>query len=644
MPHEAHYLVLAVVLSVLTPILPLRAQEPKTIRVPPAKKGLLPTEKLPGKGVWVQPNLQSRNAAVTIWFEDQFLGDGKAYERRAKEFANAKRRELRQNVVKTLKALNDRSYKAAKKELDKLQQAGEIKNLQRHWIVNGFTCAATADGIKALRTVKGVRAIFNAGPRFRAKGKVKAKFYPPKKHEKFNPKAYKHPWYSKYLLAQQTWQKLEVTGKGTLNVVHDFNFIFPDNFTRNLYRNPKEVPGNGKDDDGNRLIDDYHGYNFTQNAASLTLRTVPAKKITRVHYRFLHGSMCAAIICGTGSKTSPYEFGMAPEGKWAGVICNPRGGLLEKAIEWAAEHEADTYSMSFSIPNLGEYRSHWRKVMEHGSFCGIYFVSGAGNFAQSQKVPVQMRTPEDIPDAVFAATGVQRTFARTPFSSKGPVQWKTHFYNDGLTDKPEVCAFNNGLPILRPDGNIIPVAISGNSFAGPMLAGSLALMLSADPDLLPWDARTILTSTATDVAKKGFDHETGHGLINCYRAVKEVLRRKAVREGKNSKQYQGREDGDTLDVKGLSKKLRYVLVVASVQPGSQAARLKLQQGDVFVSYDGKKISDRVSLMRAKRQADLAGTKKRNAVIERNGKRITVQFGSGPLGVVPASRFNEPVFE
>ncbi len=73
------------------------------------------------------------------------------------------------------------------------------------------------------------------------------------------------------------------------------------------------------------------------------------------------------------------------------------------------------------MPGLGEYRSHWRKVMEHGSFCGVYFVSGAGNFAQSAKVPVQMRTPEDIPEVVFAAAGVQRNLSRTPFSSKGPV-------------------------------------------------------------------------------------------------------------------------------------------------------------------------------------------------------------------------------
>ena len=58
--------------------------------------------------------------------------------------------------------------------------------------------------------------------------------------------------------------------------------------------------------------------------------------------------------------------------------------------------------------------------------------SGGGNFAKTAKVPVQMRKPEDLPDAVFAAAGIQRDLSRTPFSNMGPVEWKTSHYHDGL--------------------------------------------------------------------------------------------------------------------------------------------------------------------------------------------------------------------
>ncbi|MDP6207711.1 MAG: S8 family serine peptidase, partial [Roseibacillus sp.] len=193
---------------------------------------------------------------------------------------------------------------------------------------------------------------------------------------------------------------------------------------------------------------------------------------------------------------------------------------IEQAVQWAIEQGADTYSMSFSRPNLGNYRSHWRKLMEHGAFCGVHFVSGAGNFARDQPIPVQMRVPEDIPHAVFAAAGVQRDLSRTPFSSQGPVEWKTEHYREGRVNKPEVCAFNFRIPLLPPSGGRPTTTSSGNSFAGPMFCGTIALMLSANPELKPWETREIIIRTATDVADEGFDFQTGHGLINAFEAVK----------------------------------------------------------------------------------------------------------------------------
>ena len=289
--------------------------------------------------------------------------------------------------------------------------------------------------------------------------------------------------------------------------------------------------------------------------------------------------MCAAVICGRGVPGQQYEFGIAPEARWAGVIGSTR---LEQAVQWAAEQGADTYSMSFSVPGLGEYRSHWRKIMEQGSLCGIFFVSGAGNFAQSAQRPVQMRVPEDIPDVVFAAAGVQRDFSRTPFSSQGPVQWATGQYQDGMVQKPEGCAFNMGLPALLRNGEVRPVGLNGNSFAGPMFCGSISLMLSADPDLLPWDLKEFITSTATDVAAEGVDDQTGHGLINCYRAVREVLRRRAIREGENPAPYSGREAGDEIDVAATQKRLASrQIVITRVVAGSQADRLGLKVNDVL---------------------------------------------------------------
>ena len=101
----------------------------------------LPTEELSGEGIWMMPALQQQvrqTSRVTVWFEDQFLGDGESYRRRASTYANWKRRELRAAVVATLKALNDKSYAAARESLDALVEGRSdlqpSASLGREWL------------------------------------------------------------------------------------------------------------------------------------------------------------------------------------------------------------------------------------------------------------------------------------------------------------------------------------------------------------------------------------------------------------------------------------------------------------------------------------------------------------------------------
>ncbi len=615
-------------------------------RVPPKGEGLLATEKVPGRGVWVDPFLTKRlekagRVRATVWFGEQLLGDGKAYRRRAQTFRGRGRRELRDAVVRTLKALSARTWKKVEARIAKLVKGGGLRAVERHWIINGFSCGVTPEGLADLVKLPGVRKVFGArigwpGPKPPGAMPV----FPKGKRRALDAKGTKRPWYVRSLLADKVWKRFGVTGEGTLNVIHDFNFLYSPNLTPNAYRHPGEIPGNGKDDDGNGLVDDTYGFNFDHATGALTTAPVGPQATDGPK---MHGFMCSAIICGTAAKGRPYAFGIAPEAHWAGVISSRR---LEAAIEWAIEQKADTYSMSFSKPGEGEYRSHRRKVMEQASLCGVYFVSGAGNFAKQVEVPVQMRQPEDIPEVVFSAAGVQRDLSRTAFSSKGPVLWETEHYHDGLVDKPEVCAFNANLPYLRLDGTVTQGGLGGNSFAGPMFCGSIALMLSADPDLLPWDLKEIITGTAMDVAAKGYDHETGHGLINCFRAVKEVLRRKAKREGKSTKPFEGREKGDELDVKAAQAEAEISAVyVTRVGSKGQAKALGVEVGDVLVSYAGRPIHKRADLMAAKQAAGKkAGAKEVPVVLKRGRKTLKLTFQPGRLGIGVGGRTKGPVFQ
>ncbi|TKK67154.1 peptidase S8 [Ilyomonas limi] len=52
-----------------------------------------------------------------------------------------------------------------------------------------------------------------------------------------------------------------------------------------LWHNPKEIPGNGKDDDGNGYVDDVYGWNFLGNENGENL-SKDVDERTRVYYRF----------------------------------------------------------------------------------------------------------------------------------------------------------------------------------------------------------------------------------------------------------------------------------------------------------------------------------------------------------------------
>ena len=493
---------------------------------------ILSTVQSQGKEIWIDPafkNIRNTKVYVKIWFDEQLLEHSRSFELMKKHYAGEKRTLLREKMIKRLKATSDRSFGNAKPAIDELASAGKIEKITKHWIINGFTCRLLVNDPEIFKNIPGISKVFlgpvigknpkirELGPRFISGIHLQTEM---------DFRNVVCSWNMKKLRVDRVWKDFGITGEGVLSIIHDFGFKLDiPIINRNIYRNTGEIPGNKRDDDNNGYADDYHGFNFMENSSSINIPKINNAGI-------IHGNLCAGLIAGSFFDNSNEIFGAAPLSKWAPVIAGP--AHLEQSVEWAVEQNADIYTMSFSIPKLGEYRSHLRRIMEQGTICGIYFVSGAGNFANKSKpnyapVPEQMRFPEDIPEAVFGVAGLDRRMVRPLFSSQGPVRWETHEYREGLVKKPDFVTFNAGIEVFDPNGNKGKSRVNGNSFAGPHLAGVLALMLSADKDLFQWDAKKILINTSKDVHNKGFDFQTGYGLVDAYAAVKEVLHRKNLR-------------------------------------------------------------------------------------------------------------------
>jgi len=267
-------------------------------------RNIQPQDNSRTENVWVMPILKqdkiSYPCPVVIWFSEQFLADSHSYQKRAKEFADWKRSELRQQVVSDLKYLNNASWHKAESAIARLRQKNQISGIKRHWIINGFSCMVNSpDGLKALNTIPGVKKIFaKVDKRTVSAAASEIRFYEPVRETKFNHLNYNHPWYIQQLQADRVWQEFGFTGKGIINIIHDNNFVFSKNLIPNLYRNPGEIPNNGRDDDHNGYVDDYHGYNFDKRNTALTLSAIP--KDSPKSGPALHGFRCAAIICGIG--------------------------------------------------------------------------------------------------------------------------------------------------------------------------------------------------------------------------------------------------------------------------------------------------------------------------------------------------------
>jgi hypothetical protein len=154
---------------------------------------------------------------------------------------------------------------------------------------------------------------------------------------------------------------------------------------------------------------------------------------------------------------------------------------------------------------------------------GVFVVASAGN---EGSVCATVQSPIALYDEVFSVGAVDRAGGLASFSSRGPVT------ADGSNrTKPDIVA--PGVEVLSSfPGGTYSIS-SGTSMAGPHVAGVVALLWSAAPDLIgDIDATEQLiagTADPYDIAQFGVpgcgepglvpDNATGYGLVNAFAAV-----------------------------------------------------------------------------------------------------------------------------
>lgn len=253
-----------------------------------------------------------------------------------------------------------------------------------------------------------------------------------------------------------------------------------------------------------------------------------------------HGSHCAGTVAGTGAPSYDHP-GMAPGAFLVGVKVLDAGGSgsfsvvmagMQWTVDYRYEYNIRAASMSLGGPGPIEWTSSEEDSVNRFANemvrAGISMLIAAGNSA----APGTIGTPGGAED-VITVGALNKNTAIAEYSSEGPTE-------EGRV-KPNVAFVGSDVMSVAHNTGDGYVAFSGTSMATPGTAGTVALMLQANPDLSPFDVRNILQETATyrechymaanqpcaeDLIPKNRQNNVyGHGHVEALAAVMEAAQR-----------------------------------------------------------------------------------------------------------------------
>lgn len=246
-----------------------------------------------------------------------------------------------------------------------------------------------------------------------------------------------------------------------------------------------------------------------------------------------HGSHVAGTI-GGGESPDGVAIGVAPGASLivARGLGRRQGSTftLLAAMAYCADPDSDpatddgarVINCSFG-GNNPDTDPLWNDVLAFLSGRNVMAVVAAGNEGDQGEGSV---SGPGYLEGSFTVGAVNLRRQRASFSSYSPAKL-------GNTPrsfiKPDIAA--PGVEVLSTREKNVIGRMDGTSMAAPHVAGVVALVCEANPNLTVNEIRELLEATATDLGETGRDHETGAGLINAFRAVtraKEMLTRPKV--------------------------------------------------------------------------------------------------------------------
>ena len=294
-------------------------------------------------------------------------------------------------------------------------------------------------------------------------------------------------WGRDLIKAPEVWAK-GLTGDGIVVAVIDsgVDYNHPD-LLGNIWSNPGETgvdaigrnkASNGADDDGNGFVDDFRGWDFVNNDND------PMDDNS-------HGTHISGLVAA--KRDGVGITGTAPTAKIMPLKILNRTGVGKirdeiNAINYAVANGARVINVSLGGQQLNNEELNAIRAAEAK---GAIVISAAGNDASPQ-VDYPARFANEVGIAVGA---VSRNGLFADFSNRAGAEVLNYFVapggNGGRADSGDIYST---VPLSQPG---IPYRyFAGTSMGVPHVAGVIALMFQANPNLTPAQIKRILTETA----------------------------------------------------------------------------------------------------------------------------------------------------
>lgn len=245
-----------------------------------------------------------------------------------------------------------------------------------------------------------------------------------------------------------------------------------------------------------------------------------------------HGTHVAGVAAGDGTQSKGEIVGIAPDAEVVGLRITTKAEAI-KALQWCVENkerlDLDVINMSLGeVARRGHKHDPWAVAVQKASEAGLTVVVAAGNEGPNEGT---ISTPGIHPNAITVGAYDSKG---TPETTDDTVWRKS---SQGLTidglKKPDVLA--PGVAIFAPlapkshlDNQSFPhrgddyLAISGTSQATPMIAGLVAILKQANPNLTSEQVKDVLRQASSEAPihpTLGRPSDDGAGLVNAEKAL-----------------------------------------------------------------------------------------------------------------------------